>query len=308
VSSFFHYLVISSDNHKESVMVKRAVLYVRVSRDDTVNDSRNLQGQLDMCREHAQKEGWQIVAELAEDSRGASGADIHLPKLTSMRKMARDHAFDVLVVREMDRLSRNLAKQLIVEEELKTQGIEIAYVLGQYPDTPDGNLMRNFRASLAEYEREKINERVVRGRYSKIKAGSVLVAGYSPYGYQLVRQNNHFGLEIDESEAAVVRMIFEWYLSGLSVRKITKRLTEMGIPTYSDNRSTYAAVIGVNRKRAENVWSAGSVRHIILNETYAVALQNSVKSFKRAAPREQLANGPDMIGQICGHGRGGLER
>jgi ABC-type glycerol-3-phosphate transport system substrate-binding protein len=40
----------------------------------------------------------------------------------------------------------------------------------------------------------------------------------------------------------------------------------------------------------------------------AVALQNSVKSFKRAAPREQLANGPDMIGQICGHGRGGLER
>jgi methionyl-tRNA formyltransferase len=39
-----------------------------------------------------------------------------------------------------------------------------------------------------------------------------------------------------------------------------------------------------------------------------VALQNSVKSFKRAAPREQLANGPDMIGQICGHGRGGLER
>jgi hypothetical protein len=41
---------------------------------------------------------------------------------------------------------------------------------------------------------------------------------------------------------------------------------------------------------------------------WLVALQNSVKSFKRAAPREQLANGPDMIGQICGHGRGGLER
>jgi hypothetical protein len=43
-------------------------------------------------------------------------------------------------------------------------------------------------------------------------------------------------------------------------------------------------------------------------KTTGVALQNSVKSFKRAAPREQLANGPDMIGQICGHGRGGLER
>jgi hypothetical protein len=52
-----------------------------------------------------------------------------------------------------------------------------------------------------------------------------------------------------------------------------------------------------------------TIKALILGEAILeVALQNSVKSFKRAAPREQLANGPDMIGQICGHGRGGLER
>ena len=48
---------------------KRAVLYARVSSDDTGKNGRNLKGQLDMCREYAQENGQMIVAELAEDDR-----------------------------------------------------------------------------------------------------------------------------------------------------------------------------------------------------------------------------------------------
>ena len=51
-------------------MIKRAILYARVSSDDTGKDGRNLAGQLDMCREYAERQGWQVVAELAEDERG----------------------------------------------------------------------------------------------------------------------------------------------------------------------------------------------------------------------------------------------
>lgn len=36
------------------------------------------------------------------------------------------------------------------------QGIEIEYVMGEYPDTPEGNFMRHIRATVAEYEREKL--------------------------------------------------------------------------------------------------------------------------------------------------------
>ena len=103
--------------------MKRAVLYARVSGDDRGNDGRNLTGQLDMCREHALKREWDIVAELAEDDRGASGASFELPQLDRVREMAQAGDFDVLVVREIDRLSRNLAKQLIVEEELRRAGL-----------------------------------------------------------------------------------------------------------------------------------------------------------------------------------------
>ncbi len=136
-------------------MSKRAVLYARVSKDDTRNDGRNLDGQLEMCREYAQAHGWHVVAELAEDDRGASGASFELPQLNRVREMAQDSEFDILVVREIDRLSRSLAKQLIVEEELKRHGVQIKYALSEYPDTPEGSLMKNIRATIAEYEREK---------------------------------------------------------------------------------------------------------------------------------------------------------
>lgn len=102
-----------------------------------------------MCREYALTQGYTIVAELAEDDRGASGASFELEQLGKILEFARDRAFDVLVVREVDRLSRNLAKQLIVEEWLKREAVSIDYVIGEYADTPEGNLMKHVRAVVA---------------------------------------------------------------------------------------------------------------------------------------------------------------
>jgi DNA invertase Pin-like site-specific DNA recombinase len=68
---------------------KRAVLYARVSSDDTKKDGRNLAGQIEMCREYAQSKGWRVTAELSEDSRGASGAAWNLPMLDQALEMAR---------------------------------------------------------------------------------------------------------------------------------------------------------------------------------------------------------------------------
>ena len=131
-------------------MVKRAVLYARVSSDDRGNHGRNLKGQIEMCREYALEKGYTVVSELTEDDRGASGASFDLEKLNLALEMARNGEFDVLVVRELDRFARSLAKQLIVETEFKRADVEIDYVLGEYSDTPEGNLMKNVRAVIAE--------------------------------------------------------------------------------------------------------------------------------------------------------------
>ena len=139
-------------------MNKRAVLYARVSYDDRKNKARNLEGQTEDGRAYCQEKGYRIVAELAEDDRGASGADWDLPKLNQALDMARAGELDIFVTRELDRFARNLAKQLVIEGEFKRCGVEVEYVLGEYPDTPEGNLNKNIKAVIAEYERLKIKE------------------------------------------------------------------------------------------------------------------------------------------------------
>ena len=237
-------------------MTKRAVLYARVSGDDTRKEGRNLASQLDMGREHAQHKGYEIVAELAEDEHGASGADFDLPKLTEALELARAGRYDVLVVREIDRFARSLAKQLIVEEQLKRANVEIDYVLGEYPDTAEGALMKNVKASVAEYERLKINERMVRGRRNKAKAGHVVLHGHTPYGYTRTESDGgKVSLAVDETEARIVRLVYGLYLDDdLSAYATAKRLTELGIPTPT----------GRSRR-----WQSTSVGQLLEDEVYA---------------------------------------
>jgi len=250
-------------------MTKRAVLYARVSGDDRGKDGRNLAGQLDMCRAHAVERGWEVVAEMSEDDRGASGASFELPELGKILEMAEAGTFDVLTVRELDRLSRNLAKQLIVEEELKRHGVAVEYVLADYPDTPEGRLNKHIRATIAEYEREKITERMVRAKQLKVKAGSVLVFARPPYGYEVVEENNQFMLVICEREAQIIRLIFTWYTEGdgqsgpMGMADIIRKLHEIGAPTYADLHQPEAKKLGWAR------WSRASIYNIFKNETYA---------------------------------------
>ena len=251
-------------------MTKRAILYARVSSDDRGKEGRNLAGQLEMCRRYALERGYTIVAELAEDDRGASGAEIDLPQLNQARDLAAAGEYDVFVGREMDRLSRNLAKQLIVEQELKRNGVLIEYVLGEYADTPEGDLQKHVRAVVAEYERAKIAERNTRGKKQKARGGAVLVFGRPPYGYKVTDDGM---LEAIEPEAGIVRLIFEWYTSGdgegkpLPVRAIVRKLSEMGAPTAGDR----ADPGGVTKRQGRGKWCRSTVNRILSNETYAGA-------------------------------------
>ncbi len=253
-------------------MSKRVITYARVSGDDRGNDGRNLTGQLAMCKDYAIKRGHTIIAELAEDDRGASGASFELEQLKHIWEMAQEGKFDVLVTREIDRLSRNLAKQLIVEETLKRYGVQIEYVLGEYPDTPEGNLQKNIKATIAEYEREKIRERMIRGKELKLRAGSVMTQGKAPYGYKVVEKDKRWELEIYPPEVEIVKMIFTWYIEGndngevYGCQKIAIRLTELGIPTYADIHPKSG---GVPKLHGFAFWNSASVHCILTNETYA---------------------------------------
>jgi len=222
----------------------RAVLYARVSGDDrNKTGDANLTDQLDPCRKHAEEHGYEVVGELEEDDRGASGATFDLPKLSEALDMARAGRYDVLVVHELDRLSRGLAKQLIVELELNRADVTIEYVLYDFSDTAEGRLNKNLRPMLAEHERERIRERMIQGRRRRAKAGQVVLHGRTPDGYRKVERDGETFLEIDEEQVAVVRCVFRWYTEGdgdggpLGTPRIAGWLTADPVPTWADLNS-----------------------------------------------------------------------
>ena len=281
---------------------RRAVLYARVSGDDSKTDGGNIQGQLDMCRDYATGKAYEIIAEIAEDeAKKTSGASWDLDGLNQVLEMAEASAFDVLIVREMDRLSRSLAKQLIVEETLARQDVAIEYVLASYEDTPEGRLSKHIRATVAEYEREKIRERMIRGRRRAVKAGNVMVFGRAPYGYEIIEDQGLKILAIVEDDAKVIRMIFEWYTAPgerTSLRAIAKRLNDLGIPPSAEK---YPKLYSKNRT---GVWASNMVGHILRNEVYIgvwryakTGIVNGKRMKKRGAERESLdvVNVPPII-------------
>jgi site-specific DNA recombinase len=138
--------------------------------------------------------------------------------------------------------------------------VTIEYVLYDYPSTPEGDLMKNIRGALSEYEREKITERIVRGRRIAVQSGNVLCYGRAPYGYRVEKEREIFVLTVYESEAKIVRLIFFWWAcERLPLNEIVRRLNEMGAPMCEKP-------LGVKGKRE---WTSSTVRCILQNETYA---------------------------------------
>lgn len=138
------------------------------------------------------------------------------------------------------------------------------YVIGEYPDTPEGRLNKHIKATIAEFEREKIAERTTRARRQKVEAGHVVSHGRAPYGYRLAVVNGKQTLALHEPEAQIVRMIFGLYLNeGLSFYEISHRLTGMSVPTAGDTCSL------IYRQSRHGKWRRSVVAHIVHNETYA---------------------------------------
>ncbi len=245
-------------------MNKRAAIYSRVSTDEQAK-GYSLQTQMEACLAYAKERGYDVVANFSDDYTGAA---IDRPELNNLRDFMVHNQLDVVVVYDIDRLARKSAYQFLIEEEFKRAGVVIEFVMGQYEDTDEGRLQKQIKGVIAEYEKAKILERSKRGKRGKAKSGFVLTGARPPYGYTVKSEAHKAWLEIDESEAAIVQMVYDWYLRGdengtpMSANSIAVRLTKLGILTRGDKQSHVA------KKHGKGVWQRAMIIHILTNETY----------------------------------------
>ncbi len=133
-------------------------LYARVS-----TTQQDPEVQLRELRALAAARGWTISKEYVDA--GISGASTSRPELSRMLADAHRGYFAGVLVWRLDRLGRSLRHLVTVVEDLLARGIEVISATEPHMDstTPTGRLLRNIFASVAEYEREMIRERVTAG-------------------------------------------------------------------------------------------------------------------------------------------------
>ncbi len=134
----------------------RAAIYARVSTLD-----QEPENQLQELRRYVQARGWTAVEYV---DRGVSGAKDRRPALDALLTDARRRRFDALVCWRLDRLGRNLRHLITLLDELQALGVAfVSLAEGIDATTPAGKLQMHILGAIAEFERERIRERVLAG-------------------------------------------------------------------------------------------------------------------------------------------------
>ena len=217
-------------------MTRPAAIYARVSS-DRQKENHTICSQLAALEEYACSHGFLVPPEWRFQDEGYSGAILLRPGLEALRDLAAAGHIEAVLVYSPDRLSRKYAYQVLLAEELSRCGVELVFLKAPSGATPEDQLLVQFQGMIAEYERAQIAERSRRGKRHRAHQGSINVLSGAPYGYRYVKKSDTAAAyyEVVESEAAVVRQVYEVYTQqGLSINAIARMLNERQIPTRTE--------------------------------------------------------------------------
>lgn len=222
-------------------------IYVRVSTEDQLK-GYSVEGQIEDCVALA---GTSNVLKYVDD--GISGEVLNRPDLSRLLNDVEEGLIEKVICYDPDRLSRKLLNQLIITEKLEKNNVKLRFVKSDYNNDAEGQLYFQVRGAFSEFDKAKIKHNTMRGRYQKAKQGLV-IKNSGLYGYQYDQEKKTY--VIDESEARVVQMIFNYFTDPQSnfrgINGIAHHLTDIGVPT----------------ARGGKVWHRQVVRQMLMNESY----------------------------------------
>lgn len=242
-----HVITIQAATYQRNIRL-RVAAYTRVSSDskDQLN-SFAAQNQY-YTTLISKRSDWQMIDIYADE--GITGTSTE--KRDQFRRMMNDcrrGLIDCIVVKSISRFARNAKDCLEAIRELKSLGINVHFEReGIDTANVSSELITAIYAACAQKESESISgnmlwsyrHRMERGKFNTCKA---------PFGYRLEDGT----LCINETEAEVVRLIFDLYLNGKGRSEIADTLRQLNAPTRSDVRE----------------WKPSTVYYILNNERYA---------------------------------------
>ncbi|MGE0725864.1 MAG: recombinase family protein, partial [Alphaproteobacteria bacterium] len=231
--------------------MKRVALYARYSTD--LQNDRSIDDQLALCRAYAARHDLAIVAEF--NDRAISGASIqNRPGIKTLMAAAQAGGFDVVLVEQLDRVSRDQVDLPAVWRDLRHAGVELVAVHGGEADV----VQIGVRALVGALFLQDLADKVRRGLAGVAREGRS--AGGISYGYRQVAGGRRGEREIDPDQAAIVRRIAREYTAGRTPREIAAGLNRDQVPPPRDGGRWNGSTIYGSPKRGTG---------ILHNELYA---------------------------------------
>lgn len=225
---------------------------------------------------------WEVVGRY-EDA-GVTGTSVR--KRKGFQQMLEDglerHKFDLIVTRETKRFARNTVDALSYVRLLKQDGIEVYFVSDgiRTIEDNDGELRLSIMATIAQEESRKTSENVRAGQRISRQNGVLRGTG-NILGYRRVGRNQY---EIDPEQGAIVKRIYQWYLSGDGIRVIKHKLEEQGYRTAT----------------GKSHWSFQVIDDVLKNPFYIGKQRQMRKISDGYLTQRRIKNSPDKIEYIQG--------
>lgn len=281
--------------------MKNAVIYARYSCEK--QNEQSIEGQLRVCNEFAERNGYLIVHNYID--RAVSGKNDHRNEFQKMLKDSANHAFDYVIVYKLDRFARNRYDSAINKAMLKKNGVRVLSACEQITDSPEGIILESMIEGYAEYYSAELAQKVKRGMRESCLKGNA--AGVKPIlGYTIVNKK----YAVVESEAVIVRKIFDDYNKGVTIKEIVEWLKNSGVRTHRGNVFSFGRVSDLlhNQKYIGKCKYGGEVYDnivlpIIEKETFYKAqerLTQNVHKAARAKATEKFILSGKLVCAECG--------
>jgi site-specific DNA recombinase len=205
----------------------RCAIYCRKSSEEGLDQAFNsLHAQRESCLNYVRSqahEGWNAVEDQYDDP-GLSGGTLERPALRRLIRDIEAEKIDAVVCYRIDRLTRSLSDFTRLIDVFERCRISLVSITEHFNTaTPIGRLNLHMILSFAQYERELAGERI-RHKFLQSRKRGLWMGGHAPLGYE-VRDRR---LEVNETEAALVRHVFEGFLQVGSATKLVQELNAAG--------------------------------------------------------------------------------
>jgi len=245
------------DDINSSHRAYRACAYCRVSTDSEMQQSSFALQKLHYEQLAQSHSNWLLLKIFADE--GISGTSVRKRKeFNEMIEACMGGGYDLILTKSVSRFARNLVDCITIVRKLKSQTPPVGVFFetdNLFTLSEDSELKLAILSTVAQGESEKKSESMNWSLKERFRNGRLLMPellGYTRERDAIGRYVKDAPLVVVESEARIVRFIFNAFTAEYSMESIADMLNEMQVPT----------------KTGRNRWSLSSVRYILGNERY----------------------------------------